>query len=130
MNTTGNPSSHLVLRGGDTGPNYEAAEVAAALDTLRKANLPARLIVDCSHMNAAKDHAREGNVFRDVLAQRLAGNDGIVGVMLESHLFEGSQPLGDGKSLKYGVSITDACIGWDETESLLIDAQRQLSTPR
>ncbi|MDA0366076.1 MAG: 3-deoxy-7-phosphoheptulonate synthase [Chloroflexi bacterium] len=126
IHTTGNASSHLVLRGSDDGPNYEAAAVASALETLRKANLEPRLIVDCSHMNAAKDHTREGGVFRDVLEQRLAGNDGIVGVMLESHLFEGSQPLGDGKSLKYGVSVTDACIGWDETETLITDAQRQL----
>jgi 3-deoxy-7-phosphoheptulonate synthase len=127
VHTTGNAGSHLVLRGGDDGPNYEAAAVASALETLRKAKLDPRLIVDCSHGNAAKDHTREGGVFRDVLAQRLGGNDGIVGVMLESHLFEGNQALGDGRSLQYGVSVTDACIGWDETEELILHAHEALA---
>ncbi len=128
VQTKGNEYAHLVLRGGDDGPNYDARAVAAAQETLRAAGLAPRLLVDCSHMNAAKDHTREGGVFEDVLAQRLAGNDGIAGVMLESHLFPGAQKLGDDPStLQYGVSITDACIGWDETEALITGAHDRLA---
>ncbi|MQC17318.1 MAG: 3-deoxy-7-phosphoheptulonate synthase [Chloroflexi bacterium] len=127
--TTGNPDSHLVLRGGEDGPNYDAAAVAAAQAMLEKAGLPNRLIVDCSHMNANKDHRNEGNVFRNVLEQRLAGNAGVVGVMLESNLNAGNQPLHDDLSeLAYGVSITDACIDWQETEELVHTASEQLKS--
>jgi len=125
--TTGNPDGHLVLRGGDDGPNYDAAAVASAQAILEKAGLPPRLIVDCSHMNAAKDHRNEGNVFRDVLGQRVAGNRGVVGVMLESHLNPGSQSLGaDPSELARGVSITDPCIGWSETEEIVMAAAERL----
>ena len=128
VHTTGNPDSHLVLRGGEDGPNYDAAAVASAQATLEKAGLPPRLIVDCSHMNAGKDHRNEGNVFRNVLEQRVGGNAGVVGVMLESHLNAGNQSLGDDPSeLQYGVSITDPCIDWQETESVIRDAAQQLS---
>lgn len=121
--TTGNPDGHLVLRGGEDGPNYDAAAVASAQATLEKAGLPPRLIVDCSHMNAGKDHRNEGNVFRNVLGQRLDGNLGVVGVMLESHLNAGNQPLGDDPSeLAHGVSITDPCIDWAETEEIVTAA--------
>jgi 3-deoxy-7-phosphoheptulonate synthase len=126
--TSGNPYCHLVLRGGEGGPNYDASAVAAAQQTLARAGLPPRLIVDCSHMNAAKDHTREGQVLREVLDQRVAGNRDLVGVMLESHLFPGSQTLGDDPTaLQYGVSITDPCIGWDETEALLMEAAERLT---
>ena len=127
VHTTGNPDGHLVLRGGADGPNYDAEAVQSAQEVLRKVGLADRLIVDCSHANAGKDHTREGDVFRNVLAQRLAGNEGVVGVMLESHINEGSQSLGDDPSvLEYGVSITDPCIGWVETEDLLVDAAERL----
>jgi 3-deoxy-7-phosphoheptulonate synthase len=129
--TTGNPDGHLVLRGGEDGPNYDAAAVAAAQAVLEKAGLPPRLIVDCSHMNAGKDHRNEGNVFRNVLEQRVAGNAGVVGVMLESHLNPGNQPLGDDPSeLAHGVSITDACIGWDETTEIVTAAAERLAQSR
>ena len=125
--TAGNPDGHLVLRGGEDGPNYDAAAVASAQAMLEKAGLPPRLIVDCSHMNANKDHRNEGNVFRNVFDQRLAGNAGVVGVMLESNLNAGNQPLHDDLSeLAYGVSITDACIDWQETEDLVRAAAAQL----
>lgn len=125
--TTGNPDCHLVLRGGDDGPNYDADAVASAQAILEKAGLPPRLIVDCSHMNAAKDHRNEGDVFRNVLEQRVAGNAGVVGVMLESHLNPGAQKLGDDPSaLQRGVSITDPCIGWAETEEIVTAAAAQL----
>ncbi len=123
VTTTGNPYAHLVLRGGNDRPNYDAASVGRALAALRDAGLPPFLIVDCSHGNSGKDEARQPAVFRDVLEQRAGGQRGIVGLMLESHLEAGRQDLGVNPSaLRYGVSITDACIGWGQTEELLLGA--------
>ena len=121
IRTKGNHSCHLVLRGSLTnGPNYGEKAVAAALELLKKAGLAPRLMIDCSHGNSEKDPQRQTEVCRNVLSQRLAGNKGIVGLMLESHLFPGNQKLGnDPTQLQYGVSITDACIGWEETAALL-----------
>ncbi len=86
------------------------------------------LLIDCSHSNSGKDHRMQSVVFKDVLEQRLSGNAGIVGVMLESHLHEGRQDLGDDPSaLKYGVSITDACVGWEDTVDLIREAHAGLS---
>lgn len=128
INTAGNPGGHLILRGGATGPNYESEHVMTAQNLLRVFGLDAHLLVDCSHANSNKDHKLQRGVFDNVLQQRLNGNKGIVGVMLESHLNEGNQSLGDDPSeLAYGVSITDACIGWDETEKLLIETHEALS---
>nr|WP_314873383.1 3-deoxy-7-phosphoheptulonate synthase [uncultured Pseudomonas sp.] len=118
IDTVGNPDTHLVLRGGHTGPNYDAASIASARQGLIKAGLTPRIVVDCSHANSGKDPARQPAVFADVLAQRLAGDRSIVGVMLEGHLFDGSQALGIGP-LKYGVSVTDGCLGWGNTVQLL-----------
>ena len=127
VKTRGNPNAHLILRGGKTGPNYDAASVASALDLLVKCELNPYLVVDCSHGNSNKDHRRQSVVFRDVVGQRVNGNRGIVGLMLESHLNEGSQELGqDPSTLKYGVSITDPCIGWEETEKLVRHAFDEL----
>lgn len=123
VTTTGNPDAHVVLRGGVQGTNYDPKHIADAVARLKKANLPPYLMVDCSHGNSNKDHRNQPTVFRDVLEQRLAGNRHIVAVMLESHLFEGNQsPNGDLSKLKYGVSITDACIGWEDTQELLGEA--------
>ncbi len=128
VHTTGNPYSHLVLRGGRGGPNYGADAVADAGRQLAAAGLRPQLLVDCSHGNSSKDHRRESVAFRDVVEQRAAGNSDIIGCMLESNLFSGNQPHnGDVSKLKYGVSITDACIGWDETEDLVRWAQGRLS---
>ncbi|WP_438279420.1 3-deoxy-7-phosphoheptulonate synthase [Pseudomonas alabamensis] len=124
VETLGNPDTHLVLRGGHRGPNYDADSVAQARKGLAKAGLPARIVVDCSHANSGKDPARQPAVLREVLAQREAGDRSLVGVMLESHLFDGCQALGKGP-LKYGVSITDGCLGWDSTEAALLDAARR-----
>ncbi|WP_313201004.1 3-deoxy-7-phosphoheptulonate synthase [Pseudomonas sp.] len=121
IETLGNPDTHLVLRGGHKGPNYDANSIAQARQGLAKAGLDARIMVDCSHANSGKDPARQPAVFEDVLAQRLAGDRSIVGVMLEGHLFDGCQALGKG-ALKYGVSITDGCLGWSATETLLREA--------
>jgi len=123
--TPGNPHTHVVLRGGRDGPNHDAASVRAAREALAAAGLKARLMVDCSHANACKDHRRQAAVLRDVLAQRRAGEQSLAGVMLESHLNEGKQPL-ERERLRYGVSITDACLGWEETEALLCEAAEQL----
>ena len=123
IKSTGNPDGHIVLRGGVNGPNYAASHVADAVERLKKAELPPYLMVDCSHGNSGKDHRNQPIVFRDVLKQRAAGGKNIAAVMLESHLFEGAQKLSSNlASLKYGVSVTDACIGWDETEALLMEA--------
>ena len=123
VHTTGNPGGHVVLRGGSDGPNYDDASVRDAQARLTKAGVSPRLIVDCSHANSAKNHNNQPIAFRDVIKQREAGNTDIVGLMLESHLNPGSQSLGkDPSALQYGVSITDACIGWDDTATLLREA--------
>jgi 3-deoxy-7-phosphoheptulonate synthase len=92
-------------------------------ELLRKAGLPPRIMVDCSHANSEKDHTKQAVVWRDVLRQRAAGNDAIFGLMLESNLCAGKQALtADPKDLRYGVSITDGCVDWDETEALIREA--------
>jgi len=119
LHTRGNADCHLVLRGGRGGPNYGAQDVAGALDLLRAAGLPERLIVDASHDNSGKDHARQPVVAQDVAAQLAAGQRGIVGLMLESFLAPGRQDLDPTRPLAYGQSITDACMGWDTTVQVL-----------
>ena len=120
VRTTGNPDGHLVLRGGNDGPNFGAEAIAHAKKQLQKAGVRSQLLVDCSHGNSNKDHSKQAGAFKDVVAQRLAGNTDIIGCMVESNLAPGKQDLCDDPSqLKYGTSITDACIGWEETEELL-----------
>ncbi|BCJ38992.1 phospho-2-dehydro-3-deoxyheptonate aldolase [Actinocatenispora thailandica] len=122
MQTAGNPDCHVILRGGRSGPNFGAEPVAAALGQLRDARLPERVIIDCSHGNSGKDHARQPLVAADVAGQLAAGQRGIVGVMLESFLVDGRQSLGiEGGSgeLTYGQSVTDACLGWETTVPVL-----------
>jgi 3-deoxy-7-phosphoheptulonate synthase len=119
VQTTGNEDGHIVLRGGRTRTNYDAASIADATAQLAKAGLPPVLMVDCSHANSGKQHARQEDVWQSVVAQLVEGNTSIMGVMLESHLHEGSQPLKEPKDLKYGMSITDACLGWEVTERML-----------
>ena len=125
VKTTGNPAAHLILRGGKAGSNYDAESVASAQRLLKGRDLAPNLIVDCSHANSNKDHKMEPIVFNAVLGQR-AANPGIVGVMLESNIKEGRQSLDDPSELHYGVSITDPCIGWDETEKLVRAAYSRL----
>ncbi len=127
IRTRGNPWVHIILRGGRTGPNYDPASVAEATAALAAAGLPPAVMVDCSHANSGKQYQQQEAVWRDVVGQRVGGNGALIGLMLESNLFEGSQPLGDNLSqLRYGVSITDACIGWEKTEELLRDAHGRL----
>ena len=125
IHTRGNDLAHIVLRGGNAGTNYDAASVRACEEALREAGLAANIMVDCSHANSSKDHRRQPAVARAVTRQIEAGNASIIGIMLESNLAEGGQPLS--ANLRYGVSITDACIGWECTESLLRELAGRLS---
>jgi 3-deoxy-7-phosphoheptulonate synthase len=118
VSTTGNPDRHLVLRGGG-GTNYDAGSVARAAALVAEENLLRPVLVDCSHGNSGKDPARQVPVCREVLAQLRAGQRALLGVMLESNLEAGSQAWTPGARLRRGVSITDPCMGWDETEGLL-----------
>jgi 3-deoxy-7-phosphoheptulonate synthase len=124
IETQGNRHTHVVLRGGHSGPNHDADSVAKVVASLNKNRIAARIMVDCSHANSGKDPLRQPQVFNEVLQQRLAGNRALIGMMLESHLFDGCQPLSE--SLRYGVSVTDGCLGWNATETLLRDAVDKL----
>jgi len=124
LQTRGNPDTHLVLRGGHGAPNYEANNVAAARRALEKQGIAARIMVDCSHANSGKNPLRQPAVLESVIEQRLAGDSSLRGVMLESHLFDGCQPLSG--ELRYGVSITDGCLGWTATEQMLRRAALRL----
>jgi len=120
ISTTGNPDSHLVLRGGAAGPNYRKKDIATAAAALGQACCRQRLIVDCSHGNSCKDFHRQGEVLQSVAQQIREGSPHILGVMLESHLVEGNQKIPrDLSQLTYGQSITDACINLDTTAQLL-----------
>ncbi|MEJ2200490.1 MAG: 3-deoxy-7-phosphoheptulonate synthase [Desulfuromonadaceae bacterium] len=127
VSTTGNSDVHIVLRGGNSGPNYSAKDIQHTEEMLQKAGLPARIMVDCSHANSYKDHERQEEVLVDVIEQIGAGNKSINSVMIESNLEPGNQPASDNfAQLKYGVSITDKCIGWADTERLLRYAHDKL----
>ncbi len=119
VSTRGNPYGHVILRGGARGPNYDRTSVRGALDALRDAGLPERLIIDASHGNSERDHLRQPVVVEEIAAQIADGEVGIAGVMVESFLVAGRQDLVDPTRLVYGQSVTDACIGWEETVSVL-----------
>ncbi len=120
IRTTGNPDAHVVLRGGRTRPNYDPQSIGEASALLEKHKLPNVLMVDCSHANSGKQHARQEEVWLSLIEQRAAGNRAIVGAMVESYLKEGSQPVpANPKDIAYGISVTDACISWDTTERIL-----------
>ncbi len=116
--TAGNPDCHVILRGGSRHPNYDPESIAETTERLEKAKLKPAIVVDCSHANSGKDPARQAIVCRDLAGQIAAGSTAIVGLMLESHLVAGAQKLVSGKPLTYGQSITDACMGWNETVEL------------
>ncbi|MBV4546101.1 3-deoxy-7-phosphoheptulonate synthase [Pseudomonas triticicola] len=128
VQTAGNADTHIVLRGGHQGPNYDGNSVANISAELSRLKIPNRIMVDCSHANSGKDPLRQPAVFSDVLEQRLRGNQSLIGMMLESNLFEGCQPLST--SLRYGVSVTDGCLGFAATEQLLTDAAQRLAQAR
>ena len=122
VQTKGNKDCHVILRGGKA-PNYDAASVAAACADLEKAKLPATLMVDCSHANSSKQHEKQLDVAKDIASQIRAGSNRVFGVMIESHLHAGAQKFTPGKdqpgALEYGRSITDACLGWDDSLAAL-----------
>ncbi len=122
----GNPFSHLVLRGSQQGPNYSPAHVSLSFAHLKKMHLPQRVLIDCSHDNSAKKADKQPQVFSSVIQQVKAGNAGIRGAMLESYLFSKNQPLQ--QNLDYGISITDECLSWEQTEDLLLWANNILHT--
>ena len=126
--TRGNPDCHVVLRGGSSGPNYSAADIARTEQLLVAAGLIPSVLVDCSHDNSAKQPERQPEVMRDLLGQIAAGNRSIIGAMIESNLHAGTQAFPQPKdSLQYGVSITDACIDWPTTETLVRDLHAALA---
>lgn len=126
VQTKGNPWGHLILRGGRSGPNYSDQHINEAATMLEAAGLSPRVVVDCSHANSDKDYRRQPAVWRSVIAQRLAGQQNVIGLMLESNLGEGNQKLTSPDALAYGVSITDACLGWNDTEQLILETHQQL----
>jgi 3-deoxy-7-phosphoheptulonate synthase len=127
VTTSGNPHCHIILRGGEHGPNYDTASIQSVGEQLEKANLRRAIMVDASHDNSAKSHENQPGVFRDVIAQRAAGNTDIIGGMIESNLLAGAQKLTGTKSdLAFGQSITDKCIDWETTERLILDSAEPL----
>jgi 3-deoxy-7-phosphoheptulonate synthase len=131
IRTTGNPAGHVVLRGGRLRPNYDAESIREAEVKLKAAGLPPVMMVDCSHANSAKQHSRQEEVWRSAIEQRAAGTRSLIGVMVESYLNEGNQPFPRPRSeLHYGVSITDACLGWDITERMLRSGAETLAKSR
>jgi 3-deoxy-7-phosphoheptulonate synthase len=133
--TRGNPHCHVILRGGQSGPNYDATSVQKVAQALRDAGLPARMMIDTSHGNSSKDHRRQPAVAHEIAEQIAGGEGSIFGVMMESFLVEGRQDLVDGVTLRYGQSITDACMSWEMTVPVLqelaraVQARRTLSEP-
>ncbi|MEO5766995.1 MAG: 3-deoxy-7-phosphoheptulonate synthase [Polyangia bacterium] len=134
VTTNGNPDCHVILRGAANGPNYQAAAVTRVTTALQRASLTPRLMIDCSHGNSGKDPLRQPGVARDIGLQMRSGSRAVAGIMLESHLVAGRQDLpregGHLSSLVYGQSITDACLGWDDTASLLTEMAEHVRTAR
>ena len=131
VSTRGNANAHMVLRGGDNGPNYSAAHIAECEQALEAAGLNRKIMVDCSHANANKQHERQALVIEDIGQQIAAGNQSIMGLMIESHLKPGNQSLKNGKSgLAYGVSITDPCIDWETTQKVLEKLANEIGAAR
>lgn len=128
VRTRGNPLTHLVLRGSKSRSNYDSHSIDLALNDLQTNHLEPCLLIDCSHGNSGKDYQRQRMAFESVIQQICEGNHAIAGLMLESNIFSGNQVLGDDPSLlRYGVSITDSCMSWEETESLIRSADEKLS---
>ncbi len=130
VSTKGNEDCHIILRGGDNGPNYSEQDVAEVCDELAKAGYRAHVMVDFSHANSCKQFKKQLDVSREVARQIAAGSDKIFGVMIESHLVEGRQDLVEGKPLTYGQSITDSCIGWEDSENVLQELSDAVAAKR
>ena len=122
VTTSGNPYAHMVLRGGSQGPNFESAHIAQCEEALERGGVSQNIMIDCSHANSGKNPDRQPLVLKDMTRQILEGNRSIIGAMLESNIHHGNQSIpADLSELKYGVSVTDACMNWDTTESALIE---------
>ncbi len=119
FSTTGNEDCHIILRGGTSGPNYNQASTQRAVEQLKRAGLPPRLMIDCSHANSLKQHERQMLVGSDIANQLALGSRHIIGVMIESHLVAGRQDVKPGQPLTFGQSITDACLGWSDSRKLI-----------
>lgn len=130
VSTKGNEDCHIILRGGDNGPNYSEQDVANVCDELAKAGYRAHVMVDFSHANSCKQFKKQLDVSREVARQIAAGSNKIFGVMIESHLVEGRQDLVEGKPLTYGQSITDSCIGWEDSEKVLQELSDAVAAKR
>ena len=117
IHTKGNPSVHAVLRGGSNGPNYDEQSIIESEQRLLNQGLNPSIMIDCSHANSYKDHKNQTKVLESIINQIQSGNESITGIMIESNIEEGNQKIS--KDLQYGVSITDACVGWNETEEML-----------
>lgn len=130
VETRGNDSCHVILRGSSNGTNYDAASVAEMVKLLKEHHLVPRIMIDCSHGNSEKDHKKQAVAARAIAEQLAAGSDHIFGAMIESHLVEGNQKSDNPKNLTYGQSITDACVGWDETVLILEDLAKAVRARR
>lgn len=129
VTTSGNPDCHIILRGGDNGPNYGADDVSTAIEKLSQDQVSDAIMIDASHANCGKDHTKMPNVYREIVRQRAAGNTKIIGAMLESHLVAGNQSFPQAlDKLTYGQSITDKCIDWDTTVTLVKETADQLDS--
>jgi 3-deoxy-7-phosphoheptulonate synthase len=127
VTTKGNPYAHVVLRGGSAGPNYDSVHVALCEQALEKGGVSQNIMIDCSHANSSKDHNVQPLVLKDITRQVLEGNKSIIGAMLESNIFGGNQSIPkDLSELKYGVSVTDACMDWGTTEQALLEMADKL----
>ncbi|BAZ19695.1 phospho-2-dehydro-3-deoxyheptonate aldolase [Kalymmatonema gypsitolerans NIES-4073] len=125
--TRGNDYGHVILRGGNGQRNFDAANVKLVEEKLKEANLPPRIVIDCSHGNSKKQYKLQASVLEKIIQQIVDGNTSIVGMMLESNLYEGHQLIpGEREQLQYGISVTDGCIGWEETEEIILAAHRKL----
>ena len=124
IQTSGNNFVHLVLRGGSSGPNFDAVSIHNASDKLAKGGLSKAIMIDCNHANSGKDPGRQEIVLRNLILQILDGNQSIIGTMIESNINGGNQPIS--MEMKYGVSVTDACLNWDNTQNILLNAHDSL----
>ncbi len=127
VKTAGNPEGHVVLRGGNGKSNYHENDIAEAVECVAREGIQRGVLVDCSHDNSGKDHTRQASVFRDVINTFVKGQSGILGVMVESNILPGKQSWKENCPPEYGISITDSCIGWEETERLLFSAAEKIS---
>ena len=125
IQTSGNRDLHLVLRGGSNGPNYDAVSIHKAAESLASEGLPKAIMIDCNHANSGKDPSRQELVLRDAIHQIKNGDNSIIGIMIESNINGGNQQISP--SLQYGVSITDACLDWENTNRIILNAHQSLT---